>query len=90
MIDASSGISDISQNVIELDEQFDQQGNIDVFLCSSSLFEKAGDQFQNPAPTEEQRQLSSKLHVFYGCPKEPNKRRVQPLHPYARAKVYDL
>lgn len=42
--------------------------NMDTVLCSSSLFERAGDKFQEPAETEELRQLSAKLHCYFGVP----------------------
>jgi hypothetical protein len=67
-----------------------QQENVDAFLCASSLFKKAGTKEQIPADTDEERQLSAHLHVLYGVPIEPNKRRAIALHPYARARVYDL
>ena len=43
-----------------------------------------------PAPTEAERQLSAKLHVLYGVSVEPAEEDGPPLHPYARARVYDL
>lgn len=46
-----------------LADLFKSQKNIDVFLASSSLFEHAGNLTQQPAATEELRQLSAKLQV---------------------------
>jgi hypothetical protein len=66
------------------------QKNVDAFLCASSIFAEAGSTYQSPATTEEERQLSARLHVLYGIPIEPSKRTCMPLHPYARARVYDL
>ncbi|CAK3927571.1 hypothetical protein DOTSEDRAFT_46814 [Lecanosticta acicola] len=42
--------------------------NMDTFLCSSSLFARAGNEMQLPADTEELQQLSAKLHCFFGVP----------------------
>ncbi|KAF3918198.1 hypothetical protein ABW20_dc0105615 [Dactylellina cionopaga] len=64
--------------------------NIDTFLCRSSLFEAAGDVTHIPADTEFERQLSAKLHCYYGVPVDPRSKRRKPTHPWARSRVYDL
>lgn len=62
-----------SANLARLSAHFDQTGdvgteNIDAFLCASSLFAKAGNEYQHPAPTAELRQASAKLHCLFGVP----------------------
>ena len=57
-----------SLNVRLLDAAFQNTDNMDAFLCSSSLFARAGIKFQKPAATEPLRQLSAKLHCLYGVP----------------------
>ena len=70
---------------------FEAQENIDTFLCSSSLFKHAGPTRARPATTETERQLSAKLHVLYGpLSIEPCSLDAQPIHTYARSRVYDL
>ena len=69
---------------------FQSDINIDIFLSSSSLFKHAGPAGSAPAATEVERQLSAKLHVFYGLYVQPCRQSLRPVHPHARAKVYDL
>ncbi|CZT24157.1 uncharacterized protein RCC_09874 [Ramularia collo-cygni] len=57
-----------SRNISLLSEAFHDTDNIDTFLCSSSLFDRAGNDLQSPAETEELRQASAKLHCLYGVP----------------------
>jgi len=60
--------SETSQNLQLLQALFADTTNIDALLCSSSLFGSVLDDNQTPAPTEELRQLSAKLHCMYGVP----------------------
>lgn len=62
---------DESLNVQLLSDYFHDQNNIDVFLCSSSLFDRGGTDMQSPAPTPELQQASAKLHCLYGKPVDP-------------------
>ncbi|KAJ6261645.1 hypothetical protein Dda_2443 [Drechslerella dactyloides] len=64
--------------------------NIDTLLCRSSLFEAVGDSTRVAADTEFERQLSAKLHCYYGVPIDPRGKKRKPTHPCARSKVYDL
>lgn len=57
-----------SRNLELLNAAFHDTDNIDTFLCSSSLFDRAGNELQTPAETEELRQASAKLHCLYGVP----------------------
>lgn len=57
-----------SKNIELLNAAFLDTDNIDTFLCSSSLFERAGNGFQEAAETAELRQASAKLHCLYGVP----------------------
>lgn len=62
---------DESANVQLLSDYFADQDNIDVFLCSSSLFRTAGTKDQQAAPTQALQQASAKLHCLYGKPVDP-------------------
>lgn len=62
---------DESSNVRLLRDYFQNQDNLDVFLCSSSLFDRGGTNMQRPARTSELRQASAKLHCLYGKPVDP-------------------
>ncbi|KAF9638590.1 F-box domain cyclin-like protein [Lasiodiplodia theobromae] len=64
--------------------------NRDAILCGSSLFGQAGSEDQQPFDDECDRQMSAKLHVLNGVPMEPSKRGANPVHSYARSRVYDL
>lgn len=64
--------------------------NHDAFMCRSSLFERAGTARQKPADDEEGRQLSAKLHSFFGFPLPTLGRKDLSTHPYAKSYVYDL
>ncbi|EOA88297.1 hypothetical protein ACJQWK_01419 [Exserohilum turcicum] len=64
--------------------------NHDAFMCRSSLFERAGTAKQRPADDEEGRQLSAKLHSFFGFPPSGAGTKDLATHPYARSRVYDL
>ena len=84
---------------------FSTESNISAFFCRSSLFRHARFPSDQPACTEALRQLSAKLHVYYGLEVEPstealcdsvrqytdkNPLMVRQVHPYARSRVYDL
>ena len=69
---------------------FKNQQNISSFLCSSSLFRYGGPSWSEPAETDEDRQLSAKLHVLYGLSVESLEPDAAVIHPYARSRVYDL
>lgn len=60
-----------SRNIQLLSDYFENQNNIDVFLCSSSLFSRAGTDMQEAAPTTALQQASAKLHCLYGRPVDP-------------------
>lgn len=80
------------------------RSNVSSFLSRSSLFSRAGLPTDFAADTPELRQLSAKLHVYYGLEIEPSQNDLQlhgdidddavavaqEIHPYARSKVYDL
>jgi hypothetical protein len=57
-----------SLNLQLLQTLFADTTNIDALLCSSTLFGRVGGDAQTPAPTEELRQKSAKLHCMYGVP----------------------
>jgi hypothetical protein len=57
-----------SLNLQLLKTLFADTANIDALLCSSTLFGRVGGDGQIPAPTEELRQMSAKLHCMYGVP----------------------
>ncbi|KAK4954279.1 hypothetical protein LTR10_007709 [Elasticomyces elasticus] len=57
-----------SVNLDLLSQFFLDTTNVDAFLCSSSLFDRAGNDDQRPAETEELRQASAKLHCLFGVP----------------------
>lgn len=59
-------------------------------MCRSSLYSRSGKFIQKEAETEEDRQLSAKLHCLFGIPSNSAGRRVLSTHPYARSRVYDL
>lgn len=59
-------------------------------MHKSSLYQRAGTEFQWQAPDPETRQKSAKLHCFYGIPNNLTGRRVLSTHPFARSRVYDL
>ena len=64
--------SEESSNIGLLSEYFDgDDANSDIFLNSSSLFDRGGTDMQRPAPTPEMRQASAKLHCLYGKPIDP-------------------
>jgi hypothetical protein len=80
-----------SLNTKLLTSLFHSKQNSDVFLFSSGLYADAGGVNQFPAPTENGRQLSAKLHASYGTQKEAlGRTRSRAAHPFARSKVYDL
>jgi hypothetical protein len=82
---------DLSLNTKLLTSLFHSKQNSDVFLFSSGLYEDAGGVNQYPAPTENGRQLSAKLHSSYGTLKEAvGRTRSSAAHPFARSRVYDL
>jgi hypothetical protein len=68
LIETAEVDNDVSENLRILSDHFDDTTNIDTLLCSSSLFTRAGNKFQNPAATEDLRQASAKLHCMYGVP----------------------
>ena len=83
------------QNVAYVKNQFRSRSNISSFLCRSSLFKYSGYIKDKPAASAELRQLSAKLHVFSGLNVEPGAHArestlARPVHPFARARVYDL
>ncbi|KIV98668.1 uncharacterized protein PV09_09549 [Verruconis gallopava] len=87
-----------SRNIRFLQEQFENPLNRNVFLSSSGLYgyaadgtKRAGTEEQRAAPTAAERQLSAKLHAYFGTSYEIfGRTRSTAAHPYARSKVYDL
>jgi hypothetical protein len=67
LLDTSS-TDETSRNLQLLQTLFADTTNIDALLCSSALFGRISDDNQIPAPTEELRQMSAKLHCMYGVP----------------------
>lgn len=65
---ASSHPDNDSLNVRLLGHYFKDSNNIDAFLCASSLFARAGTEWQQPATTPELQQASAKLHCLFGVP----------------------
>lgn len=90
LLKSSAETPQSSLNVAHLISLFTSQTSVDAILCSSSLFSRAGTGKQVPASTEALRQLSAKLHCYYGVPVDPVGRRSFSTHPYARSYVYDL
>ncbi|OCL03584.1 hypothetical protein AOQ84DRAFT_325712 [Glonium stellatum] len=90
LLKTSSDKPQPSLNISFLAEAFKSPRNVDAFLCRSSLFARAETEWRTPAKTEEQRQLSAKLHCHYGSSVNPTGRRSSSPHPYARSYVYDL
>ncbi|KAK5117371.1 hypothetical protein LTR62_005989 [Meristemomyces frigidus] len=60
-----------SKNMHRLRHYFQSPANVDTFLCSSSLFARAGNELQRAAQTDGLRQASAKLHCMYGVPIDP-------------------
>lgn len=91
LLQSSSTRSWSSRNVSFLSALFRSEGNVDTFLCGSSLFRHGGVESRKPAATKEERQLSAKLHVLHGMPHNPTERwGSSTMFPYARSRVYDL
>lgn len=88
---ASSDQVGHSQNQALVSQLFSSiSQNHDAFLCRSSLYSRAGTEYQKPASNEESRQLSAKLLCLFGIPSTTMGRRVLSTHAYARSRVYDL
>ena len=68
LIETASTDCGSSANLELLSEHFHDKTNIDTLLCSSTLFERAGNDDQRPADTPELRQASAKLHCLFGVP----------------------
>jgi hypothetical protein len=87
-----------SLNLRLLQEHFEKASNRNVFLFSSELYgnssrgeKRAGSEQMQAAGTYEGRQLSAKLHTYFGTSHEIfGRTRSTAAHPHARAKVYDL
>ena len=86
-----------SKNIDYLVDQFASESNISAFLCRSSLFENARFPSDTPAGSEILRQLSAKLHVYFGLELEPPAADLcqtpptcTSVHSYARSRIYDL
>jgi hypothetical protein len=59
-------------------------------MCRSSLYARAGTEYQKPTDDEEGRQMSAKLHSLFGITSSNVGRRSLSTHPHARSRVYDL
>ncbi|KAF2124087.1 hypothetical protein P153DRAFT_426902 [Dothidotthia symphoricarpi CBS 119687] len=79
-----------SQNQNLVSQSFSISQNHDAFMCRSSLYSRAGTEYQKAADDEESRQLSAKLLCLFGIPSSTIGRRVLSTHSYARSRVYDL
>lgn len=72
------------------------ESNTSSFLCRSSLFNSARLPTNSAATTRTLQQLSAKLHVYSNLSLEPRRHSLasrpksHQVHPYARARVYDL
>lgn len=90
LIATGNEVHEDSLNRLQLKVWFDNTQNLDAVMYRSSLYERAGTESQQMADTEEEQQLSAKLHCLYGTPGSTLGRRSLSTHPYARSKVYDL
>lgn len=87
-----------STNLRLLKQHFQDATNRNVFLFSSSLYgynrhgdKLAGTDQQLASPSYESRQLSAKLHTYFGTSLETYGMTASTAaHPYARSRVYDL
>lgn len=78
-------------NVAFLAELFQKPANAELYLCNSSLYERAKKEGGSPSGTKAEQQLSAKLHCLYGVPiLYPRRTICKPVYPYATSKVYDL
>ncbi|KAK3072109.1 hypothetical protein LTR53_007417 [Teratosphaeriaceae sp. CCFEE 6253] len=68
LVETAHRDNELSLNLQILSDHFADQSNVDTFLCSSMLFERAGNENQRPAETEELQQASAKLHCLFGVP----------------------
>lgn len=82
------GVSHNQQVLASLFDSITQ--NRDAFMCRSSLYSRAGTDYQKPADDEEGRQMSAKLQCLFGITSTSGGRRSLSTHPYARSNVYDL
>jgi hypothetical protein len=82
------GNSQNQQAVADLFDSISQ--NRDAFMCRSSLYSRAGTEYQKPADDDEGRQMSAKLQSLFGITSSTAGRRSLSTHPYARSRVYDL
>ncbi|KAF2260667.1 hypothetical protein CC78DRAFT_536252 [Lojkania enalia] len=87
---SASELNGESLNKKALTEIFKKSENLDAIMYRSSLYARAGTPSQQVANTEEEQQLSAKIHCLYGVPSGPVGRRSLSTHPYARSRVYDL
>jgi hypothetical protein len=98
LIERANKAQALSRNLKLLARYFRDDTNRNVFLFSSDLYgytlsgeKRAGTDDQRAAATYEERQLSAKLHTYYGTSSEVlGRTRSKAAHPYARSKVYDL
>ena len=87
---SSSGQSSLTCGFLRRHFSEARTENRAAILCGSSLFRRAGSEDQQPFEDEYDRQMSAKLHVLHGVPMEPSKSAANPMHSYARSRVYDL
>lgn len=89
----SDGTSESSMNVAYLDSLITEAHHYPL-LSSSSLYALSHPDGPGAANTAEERQLTAKLHCYYGVPMtidgNPEASLNYPMHAYARARVYDL
>ncbi|KAF2795068.1 hypothetical protein K505DRAFT_18528 [Melanomma pulvis-pyrius CBS 109.77] len=90
LIDTGNEAHEDSLNRMQLKIWFHNAQNLDAIMYRSSLYKSAGTDSQKAADTEEEQQLSAKLHCLYGTPANTLGRRSFSTHPYARSRVYDL
>lgn len=90
LINTASSYNGESRNVLELRNLFKVPGNLDGFLHKSSMYASGRFSKLKAASTDEERQLSAKLHCYYGIPTTFLGRKALSMHPIARARTYDL
>jgi hypothetical protein len=79
-----------SRNISTLAKVFKQPQNLDAIMYGSSLYQRAGSQWESSIKTGEDQQISAKLHCLHGMTLDARGRRSLSAHPYARSRIYDL
>lgn len=91
LLSAAHTDSESSTNIAYLTSLFPSALISTPLLTSSSLYTLSWHDGPGSTSTFAERQLSAKLHVYYGVPCTTDNSPVSsPIHPFARARVYDL